>query len=279
MHKVAAPILGIFLASLIALPAQAGSTSVDASGASAEAAAVVEDAVTAFKSALASRVDCMGSGSVVFESIPGRMGEYRTTEAVVVVNPDRDIETMAATVYHEMAHHLMMMCRVHRDSDFTAAFFAAQDISLGRGWFDDSAGWAATPAEQFADAVVLIVLGSTDGRIQISPEAIEAVRSWIAGEATPRTSEKNLATGTIEEPPAIEAEVAPELDATPKPRPVVASSPQETMEAGIESDPGDDITSGVAESAPTSGWRADSSDTRPEVDHSCSVRYGRFYLV
>ena len=279
MQRIAALTTGILLASIIALPAQAGSTSVDSSGASAEAAAVVEAAVTAFNSALASRADCLGSGSVVFEAIPGRMGEYRTAGAVVVVNPDRNIETMAATVYHEMAHHLMMMCRVHRDSDFTAAFFAAQDISPGRGWFDDSAGWAATPAEQFADTVVLIVLGSTDGRIQISPEAVEAVRSWMGGETKPMTSGTDIAAGAGEEPPAIEAEVAPELVASPKPLPVVVSVPAESTEASIESDTGDDLAAGLAESAPTSGWRADPLAPRPEADHSSSVRCGRFYLV
>ena len=114
-----------------------------------------------------------------------RQGEYRTAEAVVAVNPDREVSSMAATMYHELGHHLMLTCRAYRDSDFTEAFFAAQGIPSDRGWFDAGAGWSGIPAEHFAEAAVKIVQGSTDGRIGVSAEAVDVVRRWLNGQPMP----------------------------------------------------------------------------------------------
>jgi hypothetical protein len=122
---------------------------------------------------------------VIFEDLPGRKGEYRTASGTVVVNPNREVSSMTYTVIHELAHHATISCGVHRDGVLTEAFYAAQQLPGERGWFDGSAGWSGTPAEQFAEGVVLVVLGSNDGRISLSSAAVDVVRAWMAGRPVP----------------------------------------------------------------------------------------------
>lgn len=195
MQKVSALIAGVLGSVLIVAPAGAGSVSLDPAGGTEAAVAAVEGAVARFETVFAGRAGCMGAGTVVFESLADRKGEYRTAEAVIVVNPDREVSTMAATVYHELAHHTMISCRAHRDPELAAAFYAAQDLPVDRSWFDGGSGWSGTPAEHFAEAAVMLVQGSTDGRIPVSAGAVDVLRRWVNGEpmpvivAEPETSE------------------------------------------------------------------------------------------
>lgn len=185
MRKGSALVLGAVMALVTVFPVGAGSISLDPAGASPEAVAIVESAINTFESAFAARAGCIGSASVIFEVLSGRKGEYRTAEAVVAVNPDREVSSMAATIYHELGHHLMLTCRAYRDSDFTEAFFAAQGIPSDRGWFDAGAGWSGIPAEHFAEAAVMIVQGTSDGRIPVSAGAVDVVRRWLNGQSMP----------------------------------------------------------------------------------------------
>lgn len=185
MRKGSASILGIVIALVLVMPASAGSLSFDPAGGSTDAVVVVENAITSFSSAFSARAGCIGSGSVIFELLSGRKGEYRTAEATVVINPDRATETMASTVFHELAHHAMLTCRAYRDAEFTAAFYAAQGIPAERGWFDGAAGWDGIPAEHFAEAAVVLIQGSNDGRIPISTQTVDVVRRWLNGQPMP----------------------------------------------------------------------------------------------
>lgn len=202
MQKGLALATGAALAAVLVLPARAGSVSFDPSGAGVAAATSVETAISAFESTFAPRAGCVGPVSVIFEILAGRKGEYRTAEAVVAVNPDREVASMPATVHHELAHHVMISCRLYRDAEFTAAFLAAQGLPSSRGWFDDSAGWSGTPAEHFAEASVLLVAGSTDGGIPISGESVELVRRWINGEPVAEVPEEEPPTTVTTTEPA-----------------------------------------------------------------------------
>ena len=185
MRKGSALIIGAVIAFVTVFPVGAGSISLDPANGSPDAVATVESAIRTFESTFSARAGCIGSASVIFEVLSGRKGEYRTAEAVVAVNPDREVSSMAATIYHELGHHLMLTCRAYRDSDFTEAFFAAQGIPSDRGWFDAGAGWSGIPAEHFAEAAVKIVQGSTDGRIPVSAEAVDVFRRWLSGQSMP----------------------------------------------------------------------------------------------
>lgn len=255
MRKGLALLAGVAIAFVTVIPVQASSISFDPAGGSAEAASTVDGAIGVFEASFSARASCIGSAAVIFESLSGRKGEYRTAEGVVAVNPDREVGTMAATVYHELAHHVMLTCRAHRDSDFTAAFYAAQDIPADRGWFDGSAGWSGIPAEQFAEAAVVVVQGTVGGGIAISSEAVDVVRRWLNNQPMPVAEESAetrdatsapavvpVTTGTTTEPaPAqvsAEVEVAPvgiaQLPTTkaeaPEPTPVMAAPALATAE-------------------------------------------------
>lgn len=144
------------------------------------AIAVVVPAVGAFESSFSNYQQCLGEPTIVFEDLPGRKGEYRVGLSTVALNPHRSVDDMAQVVVHELAHHLMVECGIDQDESFQQAFYASQGIPRGRGWYDYSDGWSATPAEQFSEAVSLIVLGTNTGRITISKAAAELVRD-LAG--------------------------------------------------------------------------------------------------
>ena len=208
MRKGSALIIGAVIAFVTVFPVGAGSISLDPANGSPDAVATVESAIKTFESTFSARAGCIGSASVIFQVLSGRKGEYRTAEAVVAVNPDREVSSMAATIYHELGHHLMLTCRAYRDSDFTEAFFAAQGIPSDRGWFDAGAGWSGIPAEHFAEAAVKIVQGSTDGRIPVSAEAVDVVRRWLNGQSMPvATTAAPAPVEEVEEVEAVEAAV------------------------------------------------------------------------
>ncbi len=85
------------------------------------------------------------------------------------------------SLVHEFAHHLEATCEEHvtlRD-----IFLASQGHPTGTDWFDAEL-WEDTPSEQWAEAVVEIVLGERQQHrldIQISQEAIRAIDAWFAG--------------------------------------------------------------------------------------------------
>ena len=237
MRKGSALILGAVIAFVTVFPVGAGSISLDPANGSPDAVATVESAIRTFESTFSARAGCIGSASVIFEVLSGRKGEYRTAEAVVAVNPDREVSSMAATIYHELGHHLMLTCRAYRDSDFTEAFFAAQGIPSDRGWFDAGAGWSGIPAEHFAEAAVKIVQGSTDGRIPVSAEAVDVVRRWLNGQSMPVAATAAPApveeVETVVEPaPLAETEVITVVVTQPSPAPAgdaVAGTSQPTV--------------------------------------------------
>jgi hypothetical protein len=223
IRQVSVLVPAIILALLVVSPVQASSISLDPAGGSPSAVATVQSSISAFESAFSARAGCIGSASVIFEVLSGRKGEYRTADAVVAVNPDREVATMPATVSHELGHHAMLTCRAYRDSDFTSAFYAAQGIPIERGWFDASAGWSGIPAEHFAEAAVMIVQGSTDGRIPVSKEAVDILRRWLDGRPMPAIA------ASAPEPVLAAEETAPQTATTAQPTPtatvVVAPTP------------------------------------------------------
>lgn len=165
----------IILLAVVVTTNPVGAAAISDANAPSGALAVVTPAVDKFEAAFSNYSACLGNPTVVFEDLPGRKGEYRVGLSTVAINPNRDIEGMADVVVHELAHHLMVACGLDKDTNFRDAFYASQGIPLSRGWYDYSAGWSATPAEQFAEAVALSVLKVNSGRIPISDGAVDLV--------------------------------------------------------------------------------------------------------
>jgi hypothetical protein len=80
---------------------------------------------------------------------------------------------------HEFAHHLEFACPAQRD--VRGPFLAAQGLASGTAWFAGSE-WDRIPSEQFAEAVVEVVLGPVPARrVVLRPAALAVVRRWLAG--------------------------------------------------------------------------------------------------
>ncbi|MDH5420263.1 MAG: hypothetical protein OEY55_00505 [Acidimicrobiia bacterium] len=118
------------------------------------AMAVVVPAVNAFENSFSNYQKCLGEPTVVFEDLPGRKGEFPVGLSTVALNPEHSVDGVAQVVVHGLANHLMVESGIDHDKAFQDAFYASQGIPLGRGWYDYSGGWPATPAEQFSERSV-----------------------------------------------------------------------------------------------------------------------------
>lgn len=151
---------------------------------SAEVEALVQAAYDNWHSSLGMRQSCSEDVEVVFEAIDGRRGEYRTRSATVVIDPHDSTDGMGAIVVHELAHHTFLACGAFADADFTTAFYSVQYLPEDRDWFDYAVGWAATPAEHFAEAMAVTIIGSGEGGVSVGAEASALISRWLAGAPT-----------------------------------------------------------------------------------------------
>ncbi len=161
---------------------------VDTSGGSGQEAQVVSDAAAIWEANLGVRRACSTGVTIVFEELPGRRGEYRPSSHTVALDPGRPLSGLPATVAHELSHHTFLACGAFADRQFTAAFYTAQGLPTSRGWFDYGAGWSATPAEHFAEAMAAVTTGRSEGGIRITSAARSVVAAWLAGTPLPAVS-------------------------------------------------------------------------------------------
>ncbi|GEM_PF-2666557 len=158
---------------------------VDTSGGSGREAQVVSETAATWEASLGARRTCSAGVTVVFEDLPNRRGEYRPASRTVVVDVGRPLDALPATVSHELAHHTFLACGAFADPDLTDRFYAAQGLPTSRGWFDYGAGWAATPAEQFAETLALVTTGRAEGGVRVTATARRVVAAWLAGSPLP----------------------------------------------------------------------------------------------
>lgn len=178
--------MSVVAALLIAAAIPAGATvTIDSTNATPSAAASAKTGASQWRSALFARVDCLGTASITFGQLSGRKGEYNTRSGVVTIDPDVDAADVVAVVIHELAHHAHLRCGGYSDPALAAAFNAAQGLPIDRGWFDYSAGWGQTPAEVFAEAVTVVVLGSSGHGISVTPAALDLVSRWMQAQSIP----------------------------------------------------------------------------------------------
>jgi hypothetical protein len=88
--------------------------------------------------------------------------------------------SLRASLIHELAHHLELSCP--SQTALRSRFLAAQGMQGDVSWFG-GAEWQDVPSEQFAEAVVVNVLGARERhllRVQLTPEAIDLVATWLA---------------------------------------------------------------------------------------------------
>jgi hypothetical protein len=111
-------------------------------------------------------------------SLPDR-ATYESDERLVTLRIPGTAPNLRSSMVHEFAHHADFSCP---DNDrLRRRFLGAQGLPAAARW-SEGATWASTPAEQFAEAAVLVVLGrSAHPRLYATAAAVAVVRAWALG--------------------------------------------------------------------------------------------------
>lgn len=112
-------------------------------------------------------------------SLDGR-GSYDPVRRLVTVRIPGTAPNLQASLVHEFAHHMEFTCPEQRD--VRVPFLAAQGLPLFATWFQGRS-WETTPSEQFAEAIVQVVLGRPAHQaVLIHPRSVELLRAWGRGD-------------------------------------------------------------------------------------------------
>jgi hypothetical protein len=121
-------------------------------------------------------------------SLDSRAG-YDPDTATATVRVPGTAAMLQSGLIHEWAHHVEFQCPAHEA--LRAAFLAAQGLPLDTPWRPANATtdvaadeWASIPSEQYAEAVVELVLGGRPipTAAHISPAAVRVVEAWARGD-------------------------------------------------------------------------------------------------
>jgi hypothetical protein len=128
------------------------------------------------------RLDCMGDVRLVpiWEGLDDR-ARYLPDAAVIELRVPATANLLRDSLVHEIAHHLEFTCP--EIAELRPGFLAAQGHPASADWYGGER-WEEIPSEQFAEAVVQVVLGGRQQHrltMPITAEAVAAVEAWGAG--------------------------------------------------------------------------------------------------
>ena len=127
---------------------------------------------------------------------------YDPDTATATVRVPGTAAMLQSGLIHEWAHHVEFQCGAH--AEMRPAFLAAQGLPPDTPWrpaeatTEVAAGtWADIPSEQYAEAVIELVLG---GRpiptgAHVSPAAVRVVGDWARDEAAAAVPEAAVQAG------------------------------------------------------------------------------------
>ncbi len=130
------------------------------------------------RAAFPNQSDCIGKVTVEGDrTLAGSRAFYLPGERTIVVRIPATAAHLRHSLIHELAHHMEHVCPDH--SEMRMEFLEAQGLGPDNPWFDGPS-WEETPSEQYAEAVVRLVLGRPviNYRIPLGPEAVEVVEKW-----------------------------------------------------------------------------------------------------
>lgn len=133
-----------------------------------------------FVEAFPARRDCLAPVTVQGAwSLDGR-GSYDPVRRLVTVRIPGTAPNLQASLVHEFAHHMEFTCPEQRD--VRVPFLDAQELPPSSSWFAGRS-WETTPSEQFAEAIVEVVLGRPSHLpVLIQPGTIALLRAWGRGD-------------------------------------------------------------------------------------------------
>ena len=125
--------------------------------------------------------DCIGTIRLEAAAELDDVAVYDQAASVVWVRVPATAPHLEASLVHEFAHHLEVACPSHRE-ELRPRFLEAQAHPATTPWFGDVA-WEQRPSEQYAEAVVEVVLGQRTRNqlgLRLEPEATRVVADWLA---------------------------------------------------------------------------------------------------
>ncbi|MEJ2208058.1 MAG: hypothetical protein P8129_03375 [Anaerolineae bacterium] len=145
-----------------------------------------------FLQVFAHRQACFGDVYLAASPVLDGRAIYDPPTATVTVRVPGTAAMLRSGLLHEWAHHVEFQCEAHRE--MRAAFLAAQGLSPDTAWRPDTLPasepdtltareWAAIPSEQYAEAVIEVVLGGrpVPTNVRLSREAVAVVETWARG--------------------------------------------------------------------------------------------------
>ncbi len=136
----------------------------------------------------AARADCIGDVHLRASRTLAYRALYDPTTATVTVRVPGTPAMLQSALIHEWAHHLEYQCPAHRQ--LRPHFLEAQGLPPTTPWRpagEIAAAPEAIPSEQYAEAVVELVLGERPipTKAHVTVAAVETVRAWAAGDLQP----------------------------------------------------------------------------------------------
>lgn len=148
-------------------------------------AALIQETWGEFLAVFAARADCFGNVQIVATKTLEDRAHYDPATATVKVRVPARGSVLRNALVHEWAHHLEFQCPAQME--MRAAFVNAQGFPPGTPWrrTDGSVNlrnyrWATIPSEQFAETVVVVVLGDqiVPTPVRITDEGMAVVSAW-----------------------------------------------------------------------------------------------------
>lgn len=136
----------------------------------------------AFLDAAPGVMDCVGGVRLEAATTLQDAAQYDRGTRTVTVRVPATAPSLTDSLVHELAHHLESVCG--SQADLRNAFVEAQGFDPTSQW-SDGPSWEQTPSEQFAETVVLVVLGRRRRNVSgvtITAEARALVADWLEGQ-------------------------------------------------------------------------------------------------
>ena len=133
-----------------------------------------------FRTTFATRTDCFGDVTLRTDPNLESRAAYEPERAIVTVKVPGTPAFLQAALVHEWAHHVEFQCEAHHS--LRPALLASLDLPSGTPW-RTSHEWNESPSEQYAEAVVELVLGDhpLPTKIRVKPESVAVLHSWTKG--------------------------------------------------------------------------------------------------
>jgi hypothetical protein len=150
--------------------------------------ALAEETWSLFLTTFQARTGCFGDVRLHATRDLGDRAAYDPPTATVAVRVPASAVMLQGALIHEWAHHIEFQCDAHRV--LRPAFLAAQGLPADTPWrlSDTPASrsdkaWADSPSEQYAEAVIEVVLGRRQipTTARMSVDAVRVVRDWASG--------------------------------------------------------------------------------------------------